>query len=301
MMNKIANTATREPIIYVGGEFVPQSQAKISVLDHAVLYGDGVFETALAWNGRIFKLEEHIDRMERSLAAINCKSPVGRDELRKTLIESVRINKLENAYIKWIVTRGSNGRPLMDPAGCVPNLIIITLPYIDRYADANMDRGIRMKTVAVRRPSGQVLDPRIKSLNYLNLVLAKIEAKATGADDALMLNLEGRICEATGNNVFLVHGRKLSTPAQDILFGITRETVIELAKARGYDVVVGELELYDAYCADEIILCSTAGGLAAVTELDGRTIGGGRPGPAFRTLSEAYLELIASDRYGTAV
>ena len=166
-----------EPIIYVDGEFVRESQARISVLDHAVLYGDGVFETVCAWNGRIFKLDEHLDRCFRSMAAIALAPPVSRDAMRDLIIEAVRRNGFRNAYVKWIVTRGVNGRPLMDPTGCVANLIILVQPYINRASGERAAAGLRLKTVAVRRPSGDVLDPHIKSLNYLNLVMAKIEAQ----------------------------------------------------------------------------------------------------------------------------
>jgi branched-chain amino acid aminotransferase len=290
-----------EPIVYVSGKFVPESQAGISVLDHGVLYGDGIFETACASNGRIFKLDAHMERCFRSMKAIGLTPPHTYEEFRALIIEAVRRNNLRDAYIKWIVTRGSNGRPLMDPAGCVPNLIILVQPYINRASQERAAQGLRLKTVAIRRPPGQVLDPQIKSLNYLNLVLAKIEAKTAGADEALLLDMHGRLCEATGCNVFVVHGRTLRTPRHDILFGITREAVMELAREAGFDVAEADLELYDAYTADELIICSTAGGLLPVTTLDGRTIGSGKPGGVFCRLQQDYQALLASDRYGTEV
>lgn len=290
-----------EPILYVNGAFVPESQAKISVLDHGLLYGDGIFETACAWNGRIFKLDAHLDRGERSMAALALKPPVDRAELRRLVIETVRRNGLHDAYIKWMVTRGYNGKPLMDPAGCAPSLIILALPYINRATPERLAQGLRLKTVAVRRPPGQVLDPQIKSLNYLNLVMAKLEAKAAGADEALLLDLNGRVCEATGCNIFTVHGRRLATPRHDVLHGITRETVAELAQQAGFATEQRDLELYDAYTADELLLCSTAGGVLPVTQLDGRGIGAGQPGPVFQQLRGAYEALIASDRHGTPV
>jgi branched-chain amino acid aminotransferase len=287
-----------EPVIYVNGEFVPESQACISVMDHAVLYGDGVFDTVASWNGRIFKLDAHIERFFRSCRAIAITPPFDKAELARLVREAVRRNELENAYIKWILTRGSNGAPLMDPEGCVPNLIIITRPYIQRAGAAT---GLRMKTAAIRRPSGQVLDAHVKSLNYLNLVMAKLEAKAAKVDHALLLDMAGRICEAPGFNVFLVEGRRLRTPIHDILEGITRATVMELAAAAGLEVREESLELYDAYTADEMFLTSTAGGLVPVSELDGRSIGEGRPGPVFQSLSEAYRQALQSGERGTAV
>jgi branched-chain amino acid aminotransferase len=288
-----------EPVIYVNGEFVPESQARISVMDHAVLYGDGVFDTVVAWNGRIFKLDAHIERFFRSMQAIALDPPVSREELRAILIESVQRNGLANAYIKWIMTRGHNGTPLMDPAGCVPNLIVITRPYIHRFNDGRADTGIRVKTVAIRRPPGQVLDAHVKSLNYLNLILAKIEAKAAKADEALLLDLQGRVCEAPGYNVFAARGGRLFTPTHDILEGITRETVMEMAAAQGIAVTPCDLELYDVHTADEVFFCSTAGGLIPVVEIDGRRIGTGRPGPMFTTLAAGYRDLLASGRHGT--
>lgn len=290
-----------ESILYVNGEFVPESRAKISVLDHGLLYGDGIFETAFALNGRIFKLDAHIERGFRSMAAIAITSPVDREQFKRLVIETVRRNNLRDAYIKWMVTRGYNGKPLMDPAGCTPGLIILALPYINRASPERIKQGLSLKTVAVRRPPGDVLDPQIKSLNYLNLVLAKLEAKAAGADEALLLDIRGRVCEATGCNVFAVHGRKLVTPCHDILFGITRETVIELAPGLGLTVEARDMELYDAYTADEVLICSTAGGILPVVDLDGRTIGAGKPGAVFRQLHDAYQVLVVSDRYGTPI
>jgi branched-chain amino acid aminotransferase len=290
-----------EPIIYVNGEFVPESQARVSVLDHAVLYGDGVFETACAWNGRIFKLDAHLDRCFRSMAAIALAPPVSRDDMRDLIVEAVRLNGFRNAYVKWIVTRGVNGRPLMDPIGCVANLIILVQPYINRATGERAAAGLRLKTVAVRRPSGDVLDPHIKSLNYLNLVMAKIEAKAAGADEALLLDAQGRVCEVSGCNLFLLHGTRLRTPRHNILSGITRESVMEFAPSLGFTVEEADLELYHAYTADEIIICGTAGGLLAVVHIDGRVIGAGRPGAAFARLAAAYQRLLEAPQHGTDV
>lgn len=289
-----------EPIAYVNGEFRPESEASISILDHAVLYGDGVFDTVFGWKGRIFRLDEHIERTFQSMAAIALDPPFSRSELKALVLEAARRNGFENAYIKWIVTRGVNGRPLMDPQGCVANLIIIVQPYLERVSAERAARGVALKTVAWRRPSGQVLAPQVKSLNYLNLVMAKMEAKAAGADEALLLTLDGHLCEATGCNIFLVKDRRLLTPDRDILFGITRAAVIELAPSLGFTVEEGAFGLYDAYTADEIFVCSTAGGLLPVCRIDGRTVGGGAPGPAFACLSAAYGALINAPEAGPA-
>jgi branched-chain amino acid aminotransferase len=281
-----------DPIFHVGGEYVPQSQARISVLDHGLLYGDGIFETAFAWKGVVFKLEEHLERGFRSMAAIALEPPMPRKEMRAVILETLRRNGYADAYIKWIVTRGVNGRPLMDPAGCVANLIVIVQPYINRTTEERARNGLKLKTVSVRRPPGEVLDPQIKSLNYLNLVLAKIEAKSAGADEALLLDTRGRLCEVTGCNLFVRRGERLRTPRHDVLRGITRDVVMELAPAHGYVAEEAELELYDAYTADEIFICSTAGGLLPIVAIDGRRIGAGTPGAAFNVLRDAYWNLV---------
>jgi branched-chain amino acid aminotransferase len=183
----------------------------------------------------------------------------------------------------------------------VSNLIILAQPTIRRVSDERIAEGLRLKTVAVRRPPGQVLDPQIKSINYLNLILAKLEAKAAGADEALLLNLDGRLCEATGCNLFVVNGQQMRTPGHDILAGITRETVLEIAPGAGVTAQTCDLELYDAYTADEVFLSSTAGGLMPVSVIDGRRIGTGRPGPVFRTLETAYRTLVSAEKYATPV
>jgi branched-chain amino acid aminotransferase len=286
-----------ERVVFVGGQFVPEAAASISILDHAVLYGDGVFETVVAWEGQVFKLGEHVRRFLKSCAAVALDCPVTTERLTELVLETVRRNGLDTAYVKWILTRGSNGTPRMDPTGCEPNLIIMARPYIDRSSPT----GLRVKTVAVRRPPGHVLDAHIKSLNYLNLVLAKIEARAAGADQALMLDVHGRLCEAPGFNVFVVSDRVVKTPHRDVLRGITRETAMELATEAGLDVMETDLELYDAYTADEMFLTSTAGGLVPVVEVDGRPIGTGKPGPVLADLQDAYRRALSSDRWGTPV
>lgn len=289
-----------ERICYVNGGLFPEAEARTSILDHAFLYGDGVFDTVIAWNGRLFRLDDHIDRLFRSMAAVAIASPVSREELRDLTIRAVRANKLDNAYVKWVVTRGSNGTPLMDPTGCKANLVILVRPYIHRYLP-DSSFGLRLKTAAIRRPPGQVLSPQIKSLNYLNLVLAKIEAKSAQADEALMLDIHGRVCEAPGYNVFVASRGTLLTPKHDILEGITRASVMEIAVNKGVPLSVCDFELCHAYSADEAFLTSTAGGLVPVVEIDGRVIGEGRPGPLFAQFSKAYQEMIASPDWGESI
>jgi branched-chain amino acid aminotransferase len=290
-----------ERIVYVNGEYVPEDEAKISVFDHVVLYGDGVFETAVAWNGSIYKLDAHVDRLFRSMAAIALELPHTREELIEIIIETVRRNDLSNAYIKLLVTRGSNNEPLLDTAGCVTGVICFARPYLYMASPDRVENGLKVKTAAIRRPPAQVLDPHIKSLNYLNLVLAKLEAKSAGADEALLLDIRGHVCEAPGYNVFVVSGNKLRTPWEDILEGVTRETVMELAVEMGHDVDETTLELYDVYTAEEVFFCSTAGGILPVIEVDGRQIGSGKPGPVFDKIRLGYAALLDACADGTPV
>jgi branched-chain amino acid aminotransferase len=290
-----------ERVVFVGGQFVPEGEATISVLDHVVLYGDGVFETVVAWDGRIFKLDRHLDRLFRSLAAIQLEPPHSREELDQIIRETVRRNDLERAYIKLIITRGSNGQPFLDPAGCEPVCIVFARPYLYMAAPERIENGLRVKTVAIRRPPAEVLDPHVKSLNYLNLVLAKLEAQAARSDEALLLDIHGHVCEAPGYNVFSLRDHVLRTPKYDILEGITRETIIELAPDLGFVAEEDTLELYDLYTADEVIFCSTAGGILPVVEIDGRRIGAGRPGRGFEQIRDTYIDMLASGERSTPV
>jgi branched-chain amino acid aminotransferase len=273
-------------IVYANGDYVPEERASVSVFDHGLLYGDGVFETVLARNGVVHRLGAHLDRLLRSLAAIGMGPPHSRTGFEEIIGETVKRNDLGDAYVKLIVTRGTNGTPLLDPAGCVPTVICLARPHTDDDPArlARIERGLTAKTTAVRRPPADVLDPRIKSLNYLNLVLARIEARAAGADEALLLDVHGHVCEAPGANVFVVAGGTLHTPDHDILEGITRATVIDLAP-----VIQRPLDLYDVYTADEVFLCSTAIGLIPVVTVDGRTVGTGKPGPVTTDLLARYL------------
>jgi branched-chain amino acid aminotransferase len=271
--------------VFVNGRHCPRETAAVSVFDHGFLYGDGVFETIIAWNGIIYRLEDHLDRLFRSMQVLQIAPPYDREQLTSIICELIRLNGLRNAYVKLIITRGSNGTPLMNPAGCVPGVVCLAVDYAPRPA---LEQGIRVKTASIRRPGADVLDPHVKSLNYLNLVLARLEARAASVDEALLLDTRGRVCEAPGYNVFVVQGGALATPVDDILAGITRLTVLEAAARNGIAVTERKVELYDAYTADEIIFCSTAAGIVPVIELDGRMIGDGQPGPMYHLLSDDY-------------
>lgn len=292
------NSATAgDRICYCKDGFYPESRASIGILDHGLLYGDGVFDTVVAWKGNLFRFHEHADRLFRSMRAVAMESPFTKDDLLALTREAVLRNAQQTAYIKWIVSRGSNNTPLMDPKGCEPFLLIIIRPYIERF-DAKSETGISLKSVAIRRTPNQCLDARIKNLNYLNLILAKMEAKSGAADEALMLDIRGNICEAPGYNVFVVRDGQLFTPKTDILEGVTRDSVFRIAEKNGMQVHVADLGLYDAYTADEVFLTSTAGGLIPVTKVDGRTIGNGMPGSTFRSFSAEYVSMLESCEWG---
>ena len=298
-----AGQAKESAVVFVNGVFLPESGAKISVLDHAVLYGDGAFETVLAWNGRIFELGAHLDRLWRSLRALAIEPPYPQEELAELILETVRRNKLQSGYVKWLVTRGANGMPLLDPRGCKAGCIIFARPWPHLHM-APADRlahGLRVKTASVRRPASDVLDARIKSLNYINLVLAKIEANSAGADEALLLDVDGHVCEAPGYNVLVYRDGRLLTPARDVLEGVTRSCVMALASSQGIECVVGTVALYDVYNAQEVLLASTAGGILPVVEIDGRRIGNGLPGPLHQALNEAYYALLERGEHGTPI
>jgi branched-chain amino acid aminotransferase len=285
-----------EPILYVNGDFLPASQAKVSVFDHAVLYGDGVFDTMVASNDRIFHFEKHVDRLFESAHAIKLEIPIAREKLSDLIQETYRRNNLDLAYVKVVVTRGVGPTPLMSPVGCVPSVIIFAVPYLRLSKTEEPDGGISMITSSLRRVPSEAVNARIKSCNYLNHVLMRIEATDRGADEALELDMEGYVCEAPGYNVFVVKRGSLITPRDNILRGITRQTVIDLCNEFGYPVTEGRVETFDIYNADEAFLTSTAGGIIPIASLDGRTVGSGRRGPVTRAIAEAYNDLILGKR-----
>jgi branched-chain amino acid aminotransferase len=290
-----------EPIVYVNGQFVPQHLAAISVFDHGLLYGDGVYDTSCAWAGAVFMLEEHLDRLYRSLQTVRLDFSLPREELRELILETVRRNGLQNAYIKVVVTRGVSDEPLLDPRHCQPGVIIFARPYlslVDTYRTAS---GITAKIASLRRVPHESLDPKIKSLNYLNIVLAKIEAIESHCDEAILLDTSGYVSEGPGYNIFAAHQGSLITPAQSILLGITRLAVFKIAQGLGVEVSEGLYTPYDLYTADEVFFCSTAGGIIPITRIDGRVIGEGHPGPLTTQIQHSYLELLESHAHSTPV
>ena len=283
-------------VVYVNGELVPEERATISVFDHGFLYGDGVFEGIRAYSGVVFRLRQHIERLYRSAHALLLEIPLTVGEMEAAILKTLRANNLRDSYIRVVVSRGKGDLGL-DPRKCqTPSVIIIT-DGITLYPKEMYENGLELITLNTRRNSAQSLDPNIKSLNYLNNILGKIECIRANVLEGLMLNLDGHVAEATGDNVFLVRNGELLTPPQSagILDGITRNAVIEMALARG--VVVREIlfNLYDVYNTDECFLTGTGAEVIPVVKVDGREIGRGKPGPLTQLLIGDFRELVCRD------
>ncbi|HOO54728.1 MAG TPA: branched-chain-amino-acid transaminase [Methanothrix sp.] len=277
--------------VYFDGKFVPAEEAAVSVYDHGLLYGDGVFEGIRAYNGRVFRLEEHVERLYDSAKAIMLEIPISQEEMCDAILATLKKNGLTDAYIRPIVTRGVGDLGL-DPQKCAkPTVIIISQKWEAMYGDL-YEVGLTAVTVTVRRNSSAALPPNIKSLNYLNNILAKIEANVKGGNEAIFLDEAGNVSEGSGDNIFVVKDGKIITPhTLNNLKGITRKAVIEAALARGYSVEGVHLGIFDLYTADEIFVTGTAAEVAPVTKIDGRVISGGKPGPVTRDLIEGFKEM----------
>jgi branched-chain amino acid aminotransferase len=278
--------------IYISGKFVPQEDAKISVFDHGLLYGDGVFEGLRSYRGRVFRLQEHIRRLYESAKAIWLEIPMSPDEMSDAVNEAVRINEIDDGYIRLVVTRGA-GTLGLDPNRCSNPQVIIIADTISLYPKELYEKGLEIITVSVQRNHPAALSPRIKSLNYLNNILAKIEGIQAGCIEALMLNHKGEVAECTGDNVFLVRQGVLQTPPLEagILEGVTRDAVIEVARVAGIEVRELPLTKHDVYIADECFLTGTAAEIIPVVRVDSRVIGTGKPGPMTRDLEKRFKKL----------
>ena len=275
--------------IYLDGKFVDSSEAKVSVFDHGLLYGDGVFEGIRLYGGNIFRLEEHLERLEYSAKAIMLELPLTRDEIRAATCETCRQNGLTDAYIRLVVTRGVGDLGLA-PWLCPKPTIFIIASKISLYPKEHYDNGLAIVTVPTRRIGPASLPPAIKSLNYLNNILGKIEAKLVGALEAIMLNEQGYVAECTADNVFIVHKGTIITPAasQGALKGITRGAVIDIATELGVPLQESDMTRYDIWCADECFLTGSGAEVIPVVKLDGRVIGSGKPGPITHRVLEAF-------------
>ena len=279
--------------IYLDGKFVDDADAKVSVFDHGLLYGDGVFEGIRLYSGNIFRLDEHLERLEYSAKAIMLKLPLDRAQLTWATCETCRQNGLADAYIRLVVTRGVGDLGLAPWLCPKPSLFIIA-SKISLYPKEHYDNGLAIVTVPTRRINPAALPPTIKSLNYMNNILGKIEAKQFGALEAIMLNDQGYVAECTADNVFIVHKGEIITPAasQGALNGITRSAVIDIGRDLGVPVREADMTRYDVWCADECFLTGSGAEVIPVVKLDGREIGTGRPGPITQRVLAAFRQRV---------
>lgn len=275
--------------IYLDGNLVDAAEAKISVFDHGLLYGDGIFEGIRLYEGNIFRLEEHLERLEYSAKALLLKLPLSRKEISDAVCETCRANGLKDGYIRLVVTRGVGDLGL-SPWLCPKPSMFIIADKIALYPKEYYEKGLEIVTVATRRMSPAAVSPSIKSLNYLNNILAKIEARQAGALEAIMLNDQGYVAECTGDNVFIVHKGRIFTPAaqQGGLKGITRDSLFDIAREIGVPIEEHDLTRYDVWNADECFLTGTGAEVIPVVKLDGREIGTAKPGPIFAKVLEAF-------------
>jgi branched-chain amino acid aminotransferase len=278
-------------LIYIDGEFLPKAEAKVSVFDHGLLYGDGVFEGIRSYNSRVFKLDEHLERLYDSAKSIMLQIPIPIETMKETVLETLRRNHLREAYIRLVVTRGVGDLGL-DPDKCPKPSIIIIADKITLYPQKFYEDGLEIVTVSVRRNYSEAINPRIKSLNYLNNILAKIEGKQSGAEEVLMLNAEGYVVECSGDNIFWVKNGVLVTPPVHIgiLEGVTRNSVIDLARDAGMQVEERVFTRHDLYIADECFLTGTAAEVIPVVKIDRRAIGDGQPGKVTEKLIAAFRQ-----------
>lgn len=281
---------------YIDGQYVTESEAKVSVYDHGLLYGDGVFEGIRAYNGRVFRLKEHVERLWNSARAILLSIPMSQEEMCEVILELLRRNGMSDSYIRVVVTRGVGDLGL-DPRKCPRPSVFVLADAMELYPRHLYEEGLRLVTVSTRRNSPQALNPAIKSLNYLNNILGKLEANRAGAAEGVMLTQEGFVAEATADNVFVVCNGLVMTPPVHlgILPGITRAAVIELAARRELKVREVPFTLHEVYSAEECFLTGTGAEVVPVVELDGRRIGDGRPGPITEALTKDFSRLVQTE------
>jgi branched-chain amino acid aminotransferase len=279
----------------MNGQFVERAQAKVSVFDHGLLYGDGAFEGIRSYNRLVFKSAEHIDRLYQTAQAIRIDPKLTKKEMAQAIVDTLKKNNLNDAYIRVIVTRGEGDLGL-DPKKCYghPGVIVIT-DKITLYPKDFYARGMEVITAKTIRNNPGAIDPKLKTLNYLNNILAKIEASDKGYQEAIMLDYKGNVSECTGDNIFIVKKGVLMTPKQNILMGITRQAVLDLAKKEKIKAREKLIKLQDVYKADECFLTGTAAEVIPVVKVDGKTIGTGKPGAITERLMERFHELTKTD------
>jgi branched-chain amino acid aminotransferase len=281
--------------VWIDGRVVEAAEARIPVTDHGLLYGDGLFEGMRVYGGRVFRLDDHLARFATGAKALALELPGGIARVREIVLETVRAHGAPEAYIRLLATRGV-GALGVDPTSCREPRILCLVDQVALYPQEKLRRGIDLVTVSLRRPPPDVLDPRVKSLNYLNNVLAKLEARQRGADEALLLNQQGQVAEAAVANVFVWRGGALATPpaSDGALEGVTRRTILELAGTLGIPAFERTLGRFDLWAADEVFLTGSGAGVVPVRSLDGRAIGSGRPGPVYEKLRAAFLDAAPS-------
>jgi branched-chain amino acid aminotransferase len=281
--------------VYINGKLLDKHDAKVSVYDHGLLYGDGVFEGIRIYEGKVFRLRQHVDRLYDSARAIALEIPLSKEQMAEAVTSTVKANNRSNGYIRLVVTRGAGSLGL-DPRKTTDPQVIVITDDISLYPREFYDNGLEIITAATVRVAPNALSPRIKSLNYLNNIMAKVEGIQAGCVEALMLNHKGEVSECTGDNIFLVKHGVLRTPPLDagILAGITRNAVIELAREDGITVEEIALTRHDVYTADECFLTGTAAEVVPVVKCDSRPIGNGKPGPITRQLRERFMRLTRS-------
>jgi branched-chain amino acid aminotransferase len=292
-----------ELFIYIDGEFYLKSEGKISVYDHGLLYGDGVFEGIRAYDGIVFKLNEHIDRLYTSAHTIMLEIPVRKEEMRRIVLDTLKKNKLKEAYIRLIVTRGIGDLGL-DPRKCPkPSIIVITEPKIVLYSKEMKEKGITTIITWIKRDSVDATSHEVKSLNYLNNVLAKIEGNSAGVDEAIYLDQAGLVCEGTAENIFIVKEGKVFTPptSTGALRGITRNTVMTLVEKLGYPIIERNITPTELLVADEVFLTGTAAGITPVREVNKRVIGTGKSRPVTTLLMQEFGKMLRNPNEGTLI
>lgn len=282
--------------IWLDGKLVPEEEAKVSVFDHGLLYGDGIFEGIRAYGGVVFRLREHLDRLYNGAKTIMLDMPLTKAEMTEALLETIRANRLHDCYIRLVVTRGYGDLGL-DPRKCPKPTVFIIATGIALYPEEVYRTGLHVITCSTRRNAPEALDGAIKSLNYLNNIMAKIETVRAGVPEGIMLSSEGYVAECTGDNIFLVNGNELITPPVTIgnLPGITRSAVMEIAARQGFNVREELFRIGAVYTAEEVFVTGTAAEIVPVVDVDGRQIGDGKPGPATQRLLEGFRELTKTD------
>lgn len=293
----------RHHLIYLDGKFVPSETAKVSVFDHGLLYGDGIFEGIRAYDGMVFQLDAHLDRLYDCAKVIWLQIPLPREALKEAVLETLRRNELANAYVRLVVTRGKGDLGL-DPRKCSqPSVIIIAQAVNPIHGKKTQERGIRAIITSIRRHPTDTTSHEIKSLNYLNSILARLEAISVGVDEAIMLDHRGFVAEAAVTTLFVVRDGQVQTPPlhASILNSITRRFVIDLARDLGYQVQEQDLTVFQLRTADEVFLCGTLGEAIPVTTINAQTVGTGLPGPVTQKIIDAFVERRKLSQYGTPI